>query len=338
MRLMLVWIVLITLLFAKEESGISYKELQRVAKESAESFLKEYQYIGNTKKTLVISDFYNDTDRDIDIEIFSRALARGIRSSGKFNLTNTITGSGAKADHMVFGARELRRDEEFSSGSLTKQGQLIAPDLSLSGKIIQRRDAAKMDYIFLLTLTDIKTGLIVWDKDFLISQKTKNETSQTNTSKERRSFFVLGVEPGLIFVDSEKKSDEKKLEFDSYNLRISSGYAYHMNEDTAFSLLGIYAGNFKQQEVEDEDDAQEKEIINAIRHEVGIGASLTWSYLHFGGGVMFDLNQQHEILEKKIHPFGEVGLIFSFRHIGISAIMRYKREEVGVGLGFIFAF
>ena len=77
-------------------------------------------------------------------------------------------------------SRELRDNEEFNRKTTMAKGQMIAPELSLSGKIIQRNaavseDEQRVDYYFQLTLTDIRTGLALWEGETVISKIASNK-------------------------------------------------------------------------------------------------------------------------------------------------------------------
>ncbi|MFQ6739216.1 MAG: penicillin-binding protein activator LpoB, partial [Alphaproteobacteria bacterium] len=71
--------------------------------------------------------------------------------------------------------RTLRGDKEYNSDTIMGQGNLVAPNMSLSGKMIQRnldidsgwfsRVDTRVEYYLQLTLTDLKTGLSVWEDE-----------------------------------------------------------------------------------------------------------------------------------------------------------------------------
>lgn len=127
-----------------------------------------------TPKIVAISDIINDTTQKIDVEILSRELVRAMRKSGKFRLTMAVARSGGSVDGMIKDSRDLRDNKEFNQYTTAEEGTLNAPSLSLSGKIGQsiRRigNNKKVDYYILLTLTDIKTGEVIWDDQKDISK------------------------------------------------------------------------------------------------------------------------------------------------------------------------
>ena len=124
------------------------------------------------KKPLAISDIINQNQEYIDTEFLSRALVRALRQSKKFTLTNAFVGSGANADSAINSVRTLNNN--YSQNSKPQAGTIIAPQYSLSGKITkslkQIGDKVRADYLFLFVLTDLKTGLVVWDHEEVISK------------------------------------------------------------------------------------------------------------------------------------------------------------------------
>jgi PBP1b-binding outer membrane lipoprotein LpoB len=59
---------------------------------------------------------------------------------------------------------------------------MIAPDMSLSGKIIQRNTSdggsgQRVDYYFMLTITDIKSGLAFWEGQEVVKKITSNKSA-----------------------------------------------------------------------------------------------------------------------------------------------------------------
>ncbi|MCG8566856.1 MAG: penicillin-binding protein activator LpoB, partial [Desulfobacterales bacterium] len=84
-------------------------------------------------------------------------------------------------DQMSFKARKLRASDEFNQKTVAKKGRMIAPDLSLSGKIIQRNvrvdsSTQQVEYYFQLTLTHIETGLALWEGESVIGKRGSNKS------------------------------------------------------------------------------------------------------------------------------------------------------------------
>lgn len=174
--------------------GIDIHDIDKVIESNAASLLdSQYAHTLQGKRLLAIADITNETSEAIDIELMARKLARALRKSGKFTLTNAIAGSGAKADRFIKDSRKLTKDPTYNQYTTHEQDTLQAPDLSLSGKITQRSkkigEVVRFDYVFLLTLSDIKTGRVVWDHEEIISKvadpSVLSEIEQQNKAKQR---------------------------------------------------------------------------------------------------------------------------------------------------------
>ncbi|WP_158654735.1 MULTISPECIES: hypothetical protein [unclassified Helicobacter] len=363
-----------------EPHTISYSDLKEIAYEGAKSFLEEYQ--ADDKKILVISDFSNLTDQDIDVELLSRVLAREIRKNKNINLTNTISGNAIKVDEMVYDARELRNDKEFDLKTLTKEGKLIAPDFSLSGKITQKatpigKDLAKIDYVFLLTLTDIRTGLVIWDKDIIISkmvqpsevvvlkpQEMQVQTKEENNNKSmiqpkiptqqekkfKKDTFFLGMDGGVSF---NRNSDVDIEDRFPYAFRVRGGYIHRWKPDLSLSLQVIYEALKMQERISKrfnhrgrDDDGDDGDYRDKIHHQFGLGAMLQYKVLYLGGGVLYDFNKA-VLPSQNIHPYLESGIVVMKEKVGINLGVRYafsinnpSYDKFGLGafLGLIFIF
>lgn len=165
--------------------GIDYHDLEKAASDNTKSLL-ESGYVrslaGLSKpKVLAISDVINDTMQHFSTQELTRKITRDMRNSGKFILTMAFAGSGGSKDTMLDSVRGARGNDEVNQYGVPEKGNIIAPELSLSGKIIQRNTKVKskqrVDYFFLLTLTDLKSGLVVWDNEVNIIKVGKNTSA-----------------------------------------------------------------------------------------------------------------------------------------------------------------
>jgi len=130
---------------------------------------------------LVVSRIINDTMQHIDTDLLIKKIRVGLLRSGKVVVTTAVGINGAE-DKMAFKTRkELRLNEEFKQKTIAKKGQMIAPDLSLSGKIIQRnirvdKSTQRIEYYFQLSLTNINTGLAIWEDERVIGKRGSNKS------------------------------------------------------------------------------------------------------------------------------------------------------------------
>ncbi|MGX3011408.1 penicillin-binding protein activator LpoB [Helicobacter sp. 23-1044] len=159
-------------------SGLDYHDIQNAADGAITSLLKS-RYAKNIDKpkVLVISDVINDTMQHIDTAQLTRKITREMRNSGKFILSLAM---GASGDKMIHTARKARDNDEYNQYTTIEKGELIAPELSLSGKIIQKNTKIssgkqRIDYYFLLTLSDLKSGLVLWDDEVNIIKVGSNK-------------------------------------------------------------------------------------------------------------------------------------------------------------------
>ena len=151
-------------------TGIDYHDIEAAVHKSVQSLLNsDYVLELEDKKVLAISDIINDTMQQVDVQGLTAKITRAMRQSGKFELTSAISGSGGMTDKMIQKTRNLRDNDEFNQYTTQEKGTLIAPSLSLSGKIVQKNTRVgkkqRIDYSFLLILTDLKTGVVKWDEN-----------------------------------------------------------------------------------------------------------------------------------------------------------------------------
>lgn len=123
---------------------------------------------------LAIGRVANRTKQDIDVDQLVKKIRVALLRSGKVVVTTAVGGSGAE-DNMSRAVRELADDDMFNSATVAKSGTAIAPELSLSGKIIERNlrishSKQRIEYVFQLTITDINSGLAFWEAEETIGK------------------------------------------------------------------------------------------------------------------------------------------------------------------------
>jgi len=152
--------------------GLDYRDFDQAASEAVQSMLKSGALDKKTgdRYVLAISRVTNDTMQHIDTDQLVKKIRVELLRSGKVVVTTAVGAEGPE-DTMSKQARELRSDEEFNQRTVQKKG-----DMSLSGKILQRNvrmDDGKqqVEYYFMLTLTEIKTGLAWWEGETIIGKR-----------------------------------------------------------------------------------------------------------------------------------------------------------------------
>ena len=160
--------------------GLDYRDFNQAAGEAVQSMLKSSALDKKNDKrhVLAISNVTNDTMQHIDTDQLVKKIRVELLNSGKVYVTTAI---GNAEDKMNKEARALREDADFKQDTIAKEGTLIAPDMSLSGKILQRninmdKDTQQVEYYFMLTLTEIKTGFAVWEGETLIGKRGSSKS------------------------------------------------------------------------------------------------------------------------------------------------------------------
>jgi PBP1b-binding outer membrane lipoprotein LpoB len=76
--------------------------------------------------------------------------------------------------------RELRESQEYSQKNIAGGGEMVAPDLSLSGKFLQNNNRVdngqRVEYLFQLSLTDLHSGVAIWEDEVDIKKLGTNTT------------------------------------------------------------------------------------------------------------------------------------------------------------------
>ena len=166
----------------KAVMGLDYRDFQGAAGEAVQSMIMSgaLQKQGGGRYVLAISDIINDTMQRIDTDQLVKKIRVELLQSGKVVVTTAVSAKGAE-DQMSFKARKLRASDEFNQKTVAKKGRMIAPDLSLSGKIIQRNvrvdsSTQQVEYYFQLSLTHIETGLALWEGESVIGKRGSNKS------------------------------------------------------------------------------------------------------------------------------------------------------------------
>lgn len=159
--------------------GLEYRDFEKAATDAVESMLSSGAVSKPTggRYVLVVSRITNDTMQRIDTDQLIKKIRTQLLQSGKVVVTTAVGLNGAE-DLMVMKARQLRQSQELNQNTVARKGKIIAPDLSLSGKIIQKnislgRGKTRVEYYVQLTLSEIETGLAFWEGETPIIKEGK---------------------------------------------------------------------------------------------------------------------------------------------------------------------
>ena len=156
--------------------GLDYRDFEYSAKQAVDSFLNSplSQKPGsNAPWVMAISRIINDTTLNIDTDQLVKKIRIALLNSGRV-VTTTAVAAGGPEDAMSAQVRELQDSDLFNQDTVAGRGTMVAPELSLSGKIIQRTNRVgskqQVDYYFQLTATNIETGLAYWEFEEVIAK------------------------------------------------------------------------------------------------------------------------------------------------------------------------
>ena len=124
------------------------------------------------KKTTVSE--YMPIESELSISSIGSKTNTNLKAKSK-NYIEVKKDKSISEDETTHQVRSIRNDKEYNKDTIAKEGTLVAPNLSLTGKMIQRNLGLKsgwfsttdtrVEYYLQLTLTDIKTGLSVWEDE-----------------------------------------------------------------------------------------------------------------------------------------------------------------------------
>jgi uncharacterized protein (TIGR02722 family) len=162
--------------------GLDYRDFELAANDLVQSLLSS----GTLRKdnggryVVTTSTIVNDTMQRIDTDQLLAKIEESLMNSGQVVMTSAI-GAGDGTDEMVYQVRDLRNSDEFNQNTVVNKGQLVAPELSISGKILQRdiryeRNKTQVEYYFQLKVTNIANGLRFWQKEEFIGKRGSSKS------------------------------------------------------------------------------------------------------------------------------------------------------------------
>ena len=170
----------------KQVMSLDYRDFDEAASKMIQSLLSSGVLAKQDGSRYVVatSRVTNDTMQRIDTDQLTAKIEQDIMKSGQVVMTSAVGGKESNRDETVYEMREVRdssRGEEFNQPTMPQKGQIIAPELSMSGKIFQRnlrydKNNQQVEYYFQLKLTDVKTGLRFWQDEVLIGKRGSNKS------------------------------------------------------------------------------------------------------------------------------------------------------------------
>jgi hypothetical protein len=159
---------------------LDYRDFDKAAVEMVQSMIASgvFKKPDGSRYVVTTATVLNDTMQRIDTEQLTFKIEQELMNSGMVTMTSAVGGKGAP-DQMVHQMRELRDSEkadEFKQGTMPGKGQILAPELSISGKILQRNvrydnNLQQVEYYFQLRVTELASGTTYWQKESLIGKR-----------------------------------------------------------------------------------------------------------------------------------------------------------------------
>lgn len=155
---------------------VDFKDWQIAAEKGVNSLLESgvLSRADGRKTILMISTVKNSTSQHINTRILTDKIRQAVLRSGKA-LTTTAVGGNGPDDAASKQVRRLEEDDMFNQSTVQKRGTAIAPDMSLSGEIVQQQSSqgrVRESYFFFhMALTDLATGLAVWEENVEIAKQ-----------------------------------------------------------------------------------------------------------------------------------------------------------------------
>ena len=163
----------------KAVMGLDYRDFDQAAAAMISSLVRSGTLNKNDGGRYVMATgrIVNDTMQRIDTDQLMAKVEQEMMNSGQVVMTSAV--GDKAADSIVYEIRDLQNSDmsdEFSEDTKIAKKQLIVPELSISGKIIQRnvkydKRTEQVEYYFQLRITDLKTGLRFWQEEKIIGKR-----------------------------------------------------------------------------------------------------------------------------------------------------------------------
>ncbi len=164
----------------KSVMALDYRDFDLAASKMVQSMLGSgaLKKQGGGRYVVATGRVVNDTMQRIDTDQLMVKIETEILNSGQAVMTSAV---GSGSDELLLETRELRDSEEFDQDTVAQRQTLIAPELTISGKIFQRnirydRNTQQVEYYFQLKLSDVKSGLRFWQDETLIGKRGSSKS------------------------------------------------------------------------------------------------------------------------------------------------------------------
>ena len=160
--------------------ALDYRDFDQAASKMVQSMLGSgaLKKEGGGRYVVATGRIINDTMQRIDTDQLMAKIETEILNSGQAVMSSAV---GPESDQLLHDTRQLRDSDEFDTSTTAEKKTLIAPELTIAGKIFQRnirldRNRQQVEYYFQLQLNDVKTGLRFWQDEVLVGKRGSNSS------------------------------------------------------------------------------------------------------------------------------------------------------------------
>lgn len=151
---------------------LEYRDWTNTAEKMTKSMIASGAFKTEKKPIIAIADIKNDTAQRFDTDVLTKKIRTTLLNSGTAQISTNYSGEDSTSNNV---RANLRSNDEYDQSTIANKGTLVAPNMSLSGKMLQRNLKlesgwfssvdTRVEYYLQLTLTDLKTGLSVWEDE-----------------------------------------------------------------------------------------------------------------------------------------------------------------------------
>ena len=159
---------------------LEYRDWTNTAEKMTNSMINSGALKSEQKPIIAMGNIVNDTTQRFDTDVLTKKIRTTLLNSGKAQIATNFSGADTNSEKM----RAQRDNAEYDQKTIAQKGTLVAPNMSLSGKMLQRNLKlesgwfssvdTRVEYYLQLTLTDLKTGLSVWEDEQPIIKEGKD--------------------------------------------------------------------------------------------------------------------------------------------------------------------
>lgn len=159
---------------------LEYRDWVKTAENMTSTMMKSGGFAKISNPVIAMGPMINDTMQRFDTDILTKKIRKTLVNSGRAQMATNFSDEDTTSNKM----RLKRADSEYAANTIAKKGTLTAPNMSLSGKMIQRNldidsgwfnsTDTRVEYYLQMTLTNLKTGLSVWEDEQPIIKEGKN--------------------------------------------------------------------------------------------------------------------------------------------------------------------